>query len=69
MDDEEEGELEERGNRNYLQKKKYQIHLHHDSIEKVKEACTKHNYPLISEYDFKMDHTNHDLLLELKSST
>lgn len=75
MDVDEEGGVEDAQRRLEMKKHKKEeltFEILSDSIEGVKEACIKRNYPLIEEYDFKRDtdlRRSPDLNIELKSST
>ncbi|KAG5360253.1 DNA repair helicase RAD25 [Yarrowia sp. B02] len=40
-----------------------------DSVETVKKRCQEIDYPVLEEYDFRNDHGNPDLDIDLKSST
>jgi len=49
--------------------KTYQFQIHPEGIEDIKKDCKDNNFPLMEEYDFRLDDVNPSLDVELKPDT
>lgn len=47
----------------------HSFEIENDSVEIVKKRCQELDYPVLEEYDFRNDHRNPDLDIDLKPST